>query len=114
MPDALSRTPRVVFINRFYWPDEPATGQLLTDLAEALAERGNDVTVIAGHNGQAGLPKVQLHRGVTILRVSRASGRQVRAAGKVLAFAAFSLGALWKLLFTVHRGDKVVVLPASH
>ncbi len=101
---------RVIFVNRFYWPDEPATGQLLTDLAEALAGRGNDVTVIASHNGQAGLPRVQLHHGVTILRVSRAPGREVGAVGKVLAFAAFSLGALWKLLSTVPRGDNVVVL----
>jgi len=28
---------RVVFLNRFYWPEEPATAQLLTDLAEVLA-----------------------------------------------------------------------------
>ena len=28
---------RLVFVNRFYWPDEPATAQLLADLAEALA-----------------------------------------------------------------------------
>ena len=27
-------TSRVVFINRFYWPDEPATAQLLTDLCD--------------------------------------------------------------------------------
>jgi len=26
--------PRVLFINRFYWPDEAATAQLLTDLTE--------------------------------------------------------------------------------
>ena len=29
--------PRVIFVNRFYWPEEPATAQLLTDLAEGLA-----------------------------------------------------------------------------
>ena len=28
---------RIFFVNRFYWPSEPATAQLLTDLAEALA-----------------------------------------------------------------------------
>ena len=38
---------RLVFVNRFYWPDEPATAQLLADLAEALARRGFAVTVIA-------------------------------------------------------------------
>jgi hypothetical protein len=29
--------PRVIFVNRFYAPDESATSQMLTDLAEALA-----------------------------------------------------------------------------
>ena len=37
---------RVIFVNRFYWPDEPATAQLLTDLAESLAASGHPVTVI--------------------------------------------------------------------
>ena len=110
MPAAPSRSSRVIFITRFSWPDELATAQLLTDLAELLAERGDDVTVIASHNGPADLSRVQLHRGVTILRVSRTPGREAGAAGKALAFAAFSVGALWKLLFTLHRGDKVVVL----
>jgi len=44
---------RVWFINRFYWPDEPATAQLLGDLAEALAARGWPVSVIASHPGDA-------------------------------------------------------------
>ncbi len=100
----------MIFINRFYWPDEPATGQLLTDLAEALAREGHDVIVIASHNGQADLPRVGIHHGVTILRVSPSPRRQIGTAGKALAFARFSLGALWKLLFTLQRGDQVVVM----
>ena len=48
---------RVVFVNRFYWPDEPATAQLLTDLAEGLAAEGWDVSVIASHPGHAGAPR---------------------------------------------------------
>ena len=36
-----------LFINRSYWPDCEATGQLLTDLCERVAEEMN-VTVIAG------------------------------------------------------------------
>jgi hypothetical protein len=30
---------RVCFFNRSYWPDTGATGQLLTELAEDLANR---------------------------------------------------------------------------
>jgi glycosyltransferase involved in cell wall biosynthesis len=36
---------RVVFFNRFYWPDESATSQILTDLAPFLAEQGWEVEV---------------------------------------------------------------------
>lgn len=39
--------PRVLFINRSYWPDAEATGQLLTELCEDLTGTF-DVTVIAG------------------------------------------------------------------
>ena len=35
----------VHFVNRFYWPDEPATAQLLTDLAEACQGRGRAETI---------------------------------------------------------------------
>ncbi|HEY4302440.1 MAG TPA: glycosyltransferase family 4 protein [Candidatus Didemnitutus sp.] len=82
--------PRVILINRVYWPSEAATAQLLTDLAEGLAGRDWDVHVIA-----AGREDVARH-GVTIHRsggetahggmVSRAANyaRFLRAAARVL------------------------------
>ncbi len=40
---------KVCFFNRSYWPDQAATGQLLTELAEDLVARfGCEVTVVAG------------------------------------------------------------------
>ena len=42
---------RVIFVNRFYWPEQPATAQLLTDLAESLAAAGLSITVITSHPG---------------------------------------------------------------
>jgi len=40
---------KVCFFNRSYWPDQAATGQLLTELCEDLASRfGAEVTVVAG------------------------------------------------------------------
>ncbi len=38
--------PRIIFVNRVYWPSEAATAQLLTDLAESLAARGWPVHVL--------------------------------------------------------------------
>lgn len=98
---------RLVFLNRFYWPEEPATAQLLTDLAEELAAGGHDVTVITSHPGQPGRPLREFRRGVWIRRVrsTRSSG-----AGRILDFATFQLGALVTLLLTARRGDRVIAL----
>ena len=54
--------PRIIFVNRVYWPAQAATAQLLTDLAEGLAARGWPVRVVAA--GEGG----DLHEGVTIHR----------------------------------------------
>ena len=37
---------RVIFLNRFFYPDHAPTAELLSDVAFALAERGFDVSVI--------------------------------------------------------------------
>ena len=39
---------RVLFVNRFFYPDHSATRQMLTDLAADLVRMGLDVTVITG------------------------------------------------------------------
>ena len=40
---------KICFFNRSYWPDQAATGQFLTELAEDLVSRhGTEVTVVAG------------------------------------------------------------------
>ena len=58
---------RLVFVNRFYWPETPATAQLLTDLAEALARAGEEVHVVTSQGGA--LPPRESRHGVTIHRV---------------------------------------------
>jgi glycosyltransferase involved in cell wall biosynthesis len=102
---------RAIFINRFYWPDEPATAQLLTDLAEALAALGGEIVVVTSHPGRPEVPTVETHRGVRILRVrgTKWAGRY-RLAGKAADFATFFLGALLRLLVTARRGDAIVAM----
>jgi glycosyltransferase involved in cell wall biosynthesis len=67
-----TRPLRVLVLNRSYWPDVEATGQLLTELCEELA-RDCTVTVIAGqpnHSFEIGeLPVRETHNGVEIVRV---------------------------------------------
>ena len=64
----------VCFLNRSYWPDTGATGQLLTELAEDLvAKHDMRVTVVTGpplSANAARLPRHEIRNGVTIIRAS--------------------------------------------
>ncbi|HRI81928.1 MAG TPA: glycosyltransferase family 4 protein [Opitutaceae bacterium] len=99
---------QVIFINRFYWPEKPATGQLLTDLAEELAARGQTVTVVT--SGLSALPRSETHRGVGIHRLRSARSQSSGAAAKALAWTGFSIAALWWLFRRLNAGDTVVLM----
>jgi glycosyltransferase involved in cell wall biosynthesis len=99
--------PRVIFCNRFYWPDEPATSQLLADLAEALAASG--WTVVTVTSRKAGSPRREVRHGVQIVRVHRRSDRR-HAVGKLFDFAGFMLAACWKLARLAQKRDTVVLM----
>ncbi len=58
----MSDAPRVIFVNRVYWPATAATAQLLTDLAEGLAVLGWSVHVIATGEGHTSRNGVTIHR----------------------------------------------------
>lgn len=103
-------TRRVIFLNRFYWPDEPATAQLLTDLAEALAARGRAVAVIASHPGRADVPDCERRAGVEIYRVRSHRGVETSAPRKALAFLTFHFRAAAMLSRLVQPGDTVIPL----
>ena len=54
--------PRLIFLNRVYWPSTAATAQLLNDLAEGLAARGWEVHVIAAGESSTRHNDVTIHR----------------------------------------------------
>ena len=104
---------RVLFLNRSYWPDLEATGQLLTELCEDLAGRF-DVTVVAGQPNHTTdelqndcLASGQRH-GVRIRRVRHTRFAKRARLGRLLNFATFTTSALFACLF-MNRADIVVV-----
>jgi len=101
---------RVWFINRFYWPDEPATAQMLGDLAEALAARGWPVSVIASHPGGTQIPAEEIRNGVRIYRRRGPRRGRTAVSGKLADYLSFLLGAAWQTLFSLRRGDVVVAM----
>jgi colanic acid biosynthesis glycosyl transferase WcaI len=99
---------RLVFINRFYWPEEPATAQLLTDLAEGLASAGHTVTVIASRPSDGQSPRRERRNGVEILRVRGTRWGKSNLVGRAIDFLTFLCGAAIQVLRTVQSGDRVV------
>jgi glycosyltransferase involved in cell wall biosynthesis len=106
----MSVRPRIIFVNRFYWPDEPATAQLLTDLAEALAARGHAVAVIASRPRNSSIAKTERHNGVEIIRVTGPRLGRRNAFLKALDFLSFSLGALRQISRHLQAENVLVVM----
>jgi putative colanic acid biosynthesis glycosyltransferase WcaI len=76
---------KICFFNRSYWPDQAATGQLLTELAGDLVNRyGHQVTVVAGRPLLAATGAVDRARGVVTrerhegVDIRRANGSRLR------------------------------------
>ncbi|HEY2035660.1 MAG TPA: glycosyltransferase family 4 protein [Steroidobacteraceae bacterium] len=104
---------RVVFVNRFYAPDESATSQMLTDLAEALVRSGVEVEVFCSRqlygDAAAALPTNEVIRGVSVRRlVTTRFGRDFLV-GRAVDYVTFYLCAATSLLARVRRGDILVV-----
>ncbi|HEX7242616.1 MAG TPA: glycosyltransferase family 4 protein [Longimicrobiaceae bacterium] len=105
--------PSVLFLNRFYWPDVAATGQMLTDLAEAVAAAGWEVTVVASRIGYAAdggdLPREETRNGVRILRVDTTRFGRDRLVGRMGDYLSYLAGASLRLL-RLPRPDLVVAM----
>lgn len=112
----MSRSPtppahgRVIFINRFYWPEEPATAQLLGDLAEGLASRGLSICVLTSRPRTTAAAPREIRHGVDIRRLPGLRLGVDHLAARAVDFLAFqSLALLW-LLKNLRPADTVVCL----
>jgi colanic acid biosynthesis glycosyl transferase WcaI len=94
---------RVCFFNRSYWPDQAATGQLLTELAQDLVCRhGWTATVVAGRalhsshevRGSMRLVSAETHGGVRILRANGTAFNRRRFAGRAANYLTYFASAM--------------------
>ena len=95
--------PRIIFVNRLYWPAGAATAQLLSDLAEGLAARGFSVHVVAAGTGATH------HHGVTIHRTGTPENHG-GLVSRVWNHRSFLRAARGELNRLVQAGDTVVAL----
>ena len=110
---------KICFFNRSYWPDQAATGQFLTELAEDLVSRyGTEVTVVAGRPLNASHAETgsrlspvgrEMHRGVDIRRANGTRLRPTRFAARASNYVSY-FAAATAASFGVGRQDVVVSL----
>ena len=103
---------KLIFVNRYFWPDESATSQMVSNLCVALAERGWEVHAVTSrrlHRGTAdALKRRDQIAGVTIHRIWTAHIGGTHLAGRAAAYLSFYLTALWRLLLLTRPGDVLI------
>jgi glycosyltransferase involved in cell wall biosynthesis len=94
---------RVVFVNRFFFPDISATSQMLSDLAFFISQKGHDVTVITSRQlyeaPHARLPKSEIVNGVKVIRVASTNFGRKNLLGRAFDYFSFYFSAamaLWR------------------
>ncbi len=105
---------KIIFLNRFFYPDISATSQLLSDLAFELASSGLEIHVITSRQlydtGSRELRSEDEVQGVKVTRVySCGSGRGAFLV-RIFGSLSFFVGTGWRLLRLVRKGDVVVAL----
>ncbi len=92
---------RVVFVNRYFYPDHSATSQMVSALAFHLASRGWDIGAITSRQlydePDAQLPRRETVNGVRILRVGSTNFGRASLVGRAFDYLSFAHNALWKI-----------------
>src|SRR5262245_45395406 len=105
---------RICFVNRYFYPDVAATGQLLADLAFDVAERGHNVKVITSRqryeDSTARLPPREFVRGLEVIRVWTPRFGRARLLGRALDYVGFYAAAGAALLMNTRRHDVIVAM----
>jgi glycosyltransferase involved in cell wall biosynthesis len=103
---------RLIFVNRFFFPDHSATSQILSDLAFHLASTGREVHVVTSRQlydaPQASLPIYQTINGVQVHRVSSTSFGRNALLGRSLDYLSFYRSLSGKLTELARPSDLLI------
>ena len=104
--------PRLIFVNRFFFPDHSATSQILSDLAFHLASAGRDVHVVTStqlyDDAKAALPVSEIIDGVHVHRVPSTGFGRDSLVGRSIDYLSF-YRSMWRSLVALARHGDVIV-----
>lgn len=105
--------PRLIFANRFYAPDHSATAQMLTDVAEGLAAKDWDVTILTSRlsydDPAASYVPKEDREGVRVLRVATTGFGRSNLIGRAFDYLSFYASSFFRLLRIARKGDIVII-----
>src|SRR5215510_8161502 len=112
-PTGAKFTPvKLIFLNRFFYPDHSATSQMLADVAFGFAKRGQGVYVITSRlrydAAAERLPAREMIDGVTVYRIWTTRFGRLKLLGRAIDYATFYVSAAWRLFRLARIGDVVV------
>ena len=103
---------RLIFVNRFFFPDHSATSQILSDLAFHLAAIGREVHVVASTQiydaPQASLPGDELINGVRVHRLPSTRFGRGALLGRSIDYLSF-YRSVWRCLIDITRPGDILV-----
>jgi glycosyltransferase involved in cell wall biosynthesis len=105
----MSDNKEYVLVTEYYHPDTATTGQLMTDLAEGLKDRGLKMTVYTGqpnyHSGEnKKQPRISKHNGVPVKRIRAPQVRQTSLLRRLVNWTIFTVWMFFVMLLS--RTDK--------
>lgn len=104
---------KIIFVNRFYYPDLSATSQLTTDLAEYLVSKGLDVHVVTSralyNQSSEKLSANDTHNGVIIHRSYSFSLGRNKIVSRIAEYLLFYVGAIKILTKILNANDRLVI-----
>jgi glycosyltransferase involved in cell wall biosynthesis len=102
----------VIFLNRFFYPDQSATSRMVSALAIHLASTGHEVHVIASRQlydtPGADLPAYEIAHGVHIHRVGTTSFGRSRLPGRAMDYLSFYFTS-WRCALSIAKPGDVLV-----
>ena len=103
---------KIVFVNRFFYPDHSATSQILTDLAFHLAKTESSIHVVTSRqvcdDPNAVLPANANIGSVRVTRVWATQFGRQNLLGRTMDYLTFYLSSAWSLFVWLKPGDIVV------
>lgn len=106
--------PKLIFINRYFYPDHSATSQMLSDLAFGLAKLDNrqSIHIVTSRqrydDAAARLPAYEVIQDVHVHRIATTRFGRQNLLGRAIDYLSFYLSSFFCLLKLAQKGDTLI------